>query len=457
MSTFSSYDTTNSPSGPEKPRVFGLKVLNDVDLLRRNGLGDVPTLVAGYLQVFQDVSGRIYGKVVRADGTTVKEAMVGEYFLREDLDFDGRAATQFRVQDAPPLALGTTSDGILSRDPSNRRLIKNGPTGGKRHYLSEFDFDGGSYRRVKLAMQNLDVSARAYGSMLTTGGVTQAGITTTPVLLSTWDTDDEAKGVLPNNVADTLTAKLDGLYKVSSQLSVLSSVNKIYTFWLAVNGAATVPLVQAQGRSGADEWSSVTVTGFINLSENDTVSLFVSVDVGSANLTVRYGQIDVQRIGHVSVENHAAPGERDTSVQGLRLTNTTDGIYFVSTDPLPTDYTGGHDVLLELIVRLENAELATDTIDAKVTMEKASIGTEGFDGVTSVYTDTGVAIGAPGTAAGTFHRVLIPMPFNNVTNPLASDDLIRGLVQRNNLALVGEILVTSLNLLIPCYGGVDFQ
>ena len=309
MADFSSYDTTNSPSGPEKPRVFGLKVLNDIDLLRRTGLGDAPTLVAGYLQLFEDGSNRIYGKVVRADGSTVKEAMVGEYFLREDLDFDGQTALKFRVEDAAPLALSAAADGQISRDPGNRRLVKNGPSGGKRHYLSEFDIDGGSFKRIKC------------------------------------------------NIASTSTA------------------------------AAVV---------------------------------------------------------------------RD-DIDGYMMDDAADEIRYSASKPLPADYTGNDDVLLELLVRIEGVELSTDTIDMQTDMEKASIGTETFDGTTTNYTDTGVQLGVGGTAAGTIHRVLIPLDYADGTNPLASDDKIRGVLKRNGLALVGDVVVTEVNLLVPCYGGVDYQ
>lgn len=457
MADFSTYDTTNSPSGPEKPRVFGLKVLNDIDLLRRHGLGDAPTLLGGYLQAFEDGSGRIYFKVVRADGSTVKEAMAGEYFLRETLDFNGQTAKVFRLEDAAPLPLDAANDGILSRHPSNRRVVKNGPAGGVRHYLSEWSLDGLSMKRMPLCLQNMDTYARAYGALLTTSGATESGVTSTPVELSTFDTNDEALGTVPDHTSDNIEVELDGLYKVESQISVYGDVQKGVVFSLGINGSKSVEIARAVVYNSSLLVQSISATGLLSLSEGDTVSVFVeNIDGGSVDLTVTHAQVVVTRLGHVSAENHAPPREHGISVQGLGMETVDHSAYFVSNEPLPFDYTEGHDVLVELIVRLENAETGTDSIDMQVTYEKATLGAEAFDGVTTVATDTGAQLGA-GVAAGTLHRVLVPLTFNDANNPLARDDVLRGVIQRNGLTNVGDITLLSAALLVPCYGGVDFQ
>jgi hypothetical protein len=286
--------------------VFGLKVLNDIDILRRNAYGDVPSLVAGFLQAFEDGSGRMYFKVVRDDGTTVKEAMAGEYFLREDLDFDGQTAVSFRVEDAAPLALSAANDGIISRDPTTRRLVKNGPVAGVRHFLSEFSLDGLSFQRVDVLL----------------------------------------------------------------------------------NASA----------------------------------------------------LEVTRDGHT----------------GYLLDAGADEIELLTEQPIPFDYTEGHDCLLEVIVRLEAAESGTDSIDLQLDYEKAVLGADSFDGTETNKTDSGATLGA-GTAAGTYHRVLIALTYNDASNPLAKDAILRGTLSRNGLTNVGDIVVMGANLLVPCYGGVQYQ
>lgn len=306
MADFSTYDTTNSPSGAEKPRVFGLKVLNDLDILRRNGYGDVPTIVAGYLQAFEDGSGRMYFKVVRDDGTTVKEAMAGEYFLREDLDFDGQTALAFRLEDAAALALSAANDGIISRDPTTRRVVKNGPVAGVRHFLSEFSLDGLSHKRIKCVL----------------------------------------------------------------------------------NAAG----------------------------------------------------IEVTRDGHT----------------GYLLDAGADEVELLMPEPIPFDYSGAHDCMFEALVRLEGAETGTDTIDLKAEYESAVVGSESFDGTETTATNTAVTVGA-GTAAGTYHRVLIPLTYNDANNPMAVDAVLRATISRDGLADVGDIVLMGVSLLVPCYGGVDYQ
>jgi len=156
MANFSVYDQTDSPSGTETPRVFGLHVTNDIDILRRNGFGDTITSVAGHTEVYEGADNRMSMRIVRNDSPTFtkKEAMGGEYILREELDCNGINGVAMKnmrplgVATGSLLAIADANEAVIEWDSTLKRLSIGAKTGGwRRGYVSAWDQDGGHYKR----------------------------------------------------------------------------------------------------------------------------------------------------------------------------------------------------------------------------------------------------------------------------------------------------------------------
>lgn len=178
MADFSSYDTTDNPSGPEKPRVFSLKVLNDLDILKRNAKGDtigtpVPAMLKAYV-----VGNKIHFKVTLPDNSDA-EAMAGIYELREDLNAAKYAIKQFKpeaVATGSLLALDNANEAVVQYDSTVKLVAVGGPAAGVRRYSSGFDLDGGDYVRIPCT--------------ITTSGLGSPATTTTKNGETGWLLDD---------------------------------------------------------------------------------------------------------------------------------------------------------------------------------------------------------------------------------------------------------------------------
>lgn len=315
MADYSTYDITDSPTGAEKPRVFGLKLLSDLAILRRNGWGDTLTAVAGSTRLYDAGGGSMGMKIIQDDGSTEVEALGGEYVLRAELDCDGISGIALKfpkfkgAATGSLLAVAAGNEGVFEFDSTVKRVVVGAGAGGKRTYLGRYDIDGSHYRRIRMAVHEPSVNP------------------------ATQNTVNEVQG------------------------------------WLFDSG--------------------------------------------------------------------------------------TDNLVLASLEPVPLDFTGGHNAYIELLCRLGGAETGTDSIDFQADYEVALPGSGAWGGPSTNATDTGALLGA-GTSAGTLHRVLIPLPYNDATNPIAADAMIRAVVKRNGLATVGDVDVLSAHLLIPSHGGVDY-
>jgi len=169
MADFSSYDTTDSPTGPEKPRTVGLKIVNDIDVLRRMGFGDVVTKVEGYLQVYEGADNRMSARIVRADDPTftVKEALAGEYILREELDCEGINGVELKnarpkgIATGSLLAVAAANEAVLEYDLTLKRLALGAKSGDRRAYLSKWDLDGGHFKRQECTIVSTTTASTA--------------------------------------------------------------------------------------------------------------------------------------------------------------------------------------------------------------------------------------------------------------------------------------------------------
>ena len=157
---FAGFDTTDSPTGPEKPRVYALKVLDDKEILRNNGFGITPTKVAAYLHAYE-AAGRIHFKITRNDSPTFTqvESLAGEYFLLETLDCNKQALKQPKfnaVATGSLLALAAGNGGVIEEDSTLKLTAKGGEVGAQRHYYSQWDLDGRSYRRIPMSFYSAE-------------------------------------------------------------------------------------------------------------------------------------------------------------------------------------------------------------------------------------------------------------------------------------------------------------
>lgn len=149
MSDFATYDTTNDPAGPEKPRVFGLKILEDINILKRGALSDTISVpVPGMLKAYA-VGNDIHFKVVLPDNSEV-EALAGIYKLRENLLCEKKALIQpilEAVATGSLLALDPANVGVLQYDSTRDKIVVGGDT--RRNYVGVYNVDGGDYVRVR--------------------------------------------------------------------------------------------------------------------------------------------------------------------------------------------------------------------------------------------------------------------------------------------------------------------
>jgi len=149
MSDFATYDTSDDKSGPEKPRVFGLKIIEDVDILKRNTLGDtISTPVPGMLKAYDPGDGNIHFRVTLPDNSQV-EALAGIYKLREALDCDKKALVKFILESVATgslLPLDVANLGVFQFDSMKQKVVVGGDT--RRNYLGVWNVDGGDFVRV---------------------------------------------------------------------------------------------------------------------------------------------------------------------------------------------------------------------------------------------------------------------------------------------------------------------
>jgi hypothetical protein len=459
MADYGTYDTTNSPTGPEKPRTFGLKILSDIAILRRNGWGDTLTAVAGSTRLYDAGGGAMGMKIIQSDGSTEVEALGGEYKLRAELDCDGINGIELKYPRVKGyttgnmLAVAAGNEGVLQLDTVRKLLAMGADSGGRRVYFAGFDQDGGHFKRIPLRLA--DVNANAHSGLNTDDSSLTQAVTATPALLDTWENEETAYGVTPNAAAGTLTIKQKGTYLVNFQASIESGTNNIvYQFHLRKD-AVEEPEGMHRKIAVSGDVGSGSFCGLVDCDVDEVLSVYVEGSP-SATLTVIDAQFTAVRVGSLSTDNAAEPRMYD-NVGGFQLDDANDTIPFVTAEPIPFMFTGGHDGQLEILVRLDQAETGTDVIDLKTDYETAVIGTGAFGGTTTAATDTGLVTIGAGTALGTLHRVLIPLTYNDGTNPLAADALLRGILKRDGLTNVGSITVIGGALLIPVFGGIDYQ
>jgi hypothetical protein len=460
MADYGTYDISNNPAGPEKPRVFGLKVISDIDILRRNGWGDGLTPVAGSTRLYDAGGGSMGMKIIQDDGSTEVEALGGEYVLRAELDCAGVSGIELKyprikgVATGALIAVGAGNEAVMEFDNVRKRITVGADAGGKRTYLGRYDIDGTHFKRMPLRLGDLAVLAS--GGLNTDDATATQATPSTPALLDLWENEDGGNGVDVSAAAGTITIQQPGEYHVSFQASIETSNNNVVAQFHLRKNTVEEPEGLHRKIGTANDVGSGGFVGLIDCDAGDVLTVYVETDI-STNLKLIDGQFIAVRVGARFSENVAEPRTSD-GVTGLRMDDANDNIVFFSAEPIPFDYTGGHDALIEVVVRLDQAETATDVIDLQADYVTALLGVGVLSGATTNATDTGlVQLGAGGTALGTLHRVIIPLTYNDATNPIAADAMIKGVLKRDGLADINSITVLAGNLLVPVFGGVDYQ
>lgn len=157
----------------------------------------------------------------------------------------------------------------------------------------------------------------------------------------------------------------------------------------------------------------------------------------------------------VDLETDTKPATNPTAV----TKNSIDGFLFDAAgeqlglrclEGVPTGWTGLHDVEVELLVALNQGETDNDDIDFKVvTFQSVVEPGEGFGKATSgpiaaVLKDIGT-----GSDDGDLHRVRLPIPRADGTNPTNAGNAMRIVIERNTLPEVGGVVLYESKLLVP--------
>jgi hypothetical protein len=128
-----------------------------------------------------------------------------------------------------------------------------------------------------------------YASLKTVDGVTaQTGITSTPVLLTTWDTNGDSNGLTADHTTDSITIDVDGVYDVDCDVSFSGSSNAIIQMHLRVNGVEEEEGMHRKLSAGGDV-GSAGFNGGLTLSAGDVLTVYVE-----SNITASITPVDAQ-------------------------------------------------------------------------------------------------------------------------------------------------------------------
>ena len=135
-----------------------------------------------------------------------------------------------------------------------------------------------------------------YGHISTLGGVTNQGsLTTTPVKLTGFTADGPSSAdVTPAHGSDQITVTVAGKYKVSVQLSFSGTASKTFLLRTYVDGVITTLGCQRKLGTGGDV-GSCSFDGFLTLTANQVVTVYISSSDGGTDLLLVDGQLSIER------------------------------------------------------------------------------------------------------------------------------------------------------------------
>ena len=148
------------------------------------------------------------------------------------------------------------------------------------------------FSRVEIIEEEL-----MHGIIYVTGGSTaQAGVTTSPELLTAFAANGVSDNMTVDHTADSITALYAGDYEIWCNLSFISTASTAWRFHIRVAAAEQVYSVQMTSNATPDEMS-VSFGGILALTANQAITVYVESDAGGgASITVSDGQLMAKRL-----------------------------------------------------------------------------------------------------------------------------------------------------------------
>jgi hypothetical protein len=114
-----------------------------------------------------------------------------------------------------------------------------------------------------------------YGSIFVHGGVTaQAGITSTPVKMTGFDTNGISNGTTPDHTSDDINISVAGDYLVSGAVSFIGTSNSTFDIDIYINSVTTNYGFERKLGTGTDVGSG-PLEGLITCAVNDKINVFL--------------------------------------------------------------------------------------------------------------------------------------------------------------------------------------
>ena len=136
-----------------------------------------------------------------------------------------------------------------------------------------------------------------YTSILTVDGTTaQTGISTTPTLLTQWDTNGLADGLTPAHTTDSITIDVAGVYDIDCDISFSGSGSTTFEIHLRVDGVEQAEGMHRRLGTGGDV-GSAGFGGQVSLAANEVLTAWIEADGSGKEVTVSDGQFKVKHIG----------------------------------------------------------------------------------------------------------------------------------------------------------------
>ena len=135
-----------------------------------------------------------------------------------------------------------------------------------------------------------------YASIKTVEGSTaQTGIGTTPVKLTTWDTNGDANGLTPDQENGEITIDIDGVYFVNCNISFSGTSNVTFQLHLNVDDVERDEGLHRKISTGGDV-GSAGFSSIVSLSANEVLSVYIDGDGTSDSVTPVDAQFTANQI-----------------------------------------------------------------------------------------------------------------------------------------------------------------
>jgi hypothetical protein len=131
-----------------------------------------------------------------------------------------------------------------------------------------------------------------YASLKTVDGVTaQGSIGTTPTKLTTWDTDGDSNGLIPDHTNDQITIDVTGVYHVNCDVSFSGTSNATFQLHLRIDGVEADEGLHRKLSTGGDV-GSAGFSGIVSLTANEALTVYV--ESGNGGGTDSLTPVDAQ-------------------------------------------------------------------------------------------------------------------------------------------------------------------